>query len=150
MIDQILSNRPDTEIILQTMNPAWDSSGGSGTSVTVRPELPEYYQTYRDVATERGLLLIDHYPAWKTLQLTDPALFRSYVSDGTHPNAAGYTTAAMPLLKQRLIGEVKSVSTNRTSLARLDADICVYGGTSAGVAAAIQAARQGKSLRQVA
>lgn len=145
MIDQILANRPDTEIILQTMNPAWDSAGGSGTSVTVRPELPECYQTYRDVATERGLLLIDHYPAWKTLQLTDPAAFRSFVSDGTHPNAAGYTTAAMPLLKQRLIGEVKSVSTNRTSLARLDADICVYGGTSAGVAAAVQAARQGKS-----
>ena len=147
MIDQILSNRPDTEIILQTMNPAWDSPppGGSGISVTVRPELPECYQTYRDVATERGLLLIDHYPAWKTLQLADPVTFRSYVSDGTHPNAAGYTTAAMPLLKQRLIGEVKSVSTNRTSLARLDADICVYGGTSAGVAAALQAARQGKT-----
>jgi lysophospholipase L1-like esterase len=145
MIDQILLNRPDTEIILQTMNPAWDSPGGSGTSVTVRPELPECYQTYRDVATERGLLVIDHYPAWKALQLTDPATFRSYVSDGTHPNAAGYTSVAMPLLKQRLIGEVKSVSTNRTSLTRLDADICVYGGTSAGVTAAVQAARQGKT-----
>jgi lysophospholipase L1-like esterase len=145
MIDQILANRPDTEIILQTMNPAWDSPGGSGTSVTVRPELPECYQTYRDVATERGLLVIDHYPAWKTLQLGNPSTFRSYVSDGTHPSEAGYTSVTMTLLKQRLIGEVKSVSTNRESLARLDADICVYGGTSAGVAAAVQAARQGKT-----
>ncbi len=145
MIDLILTNRPDTEIILQTMNPAWDSPGGSGISVTARPELPECYQTYRDIATERGLLLLDYYPAWKNLQLTDPEAFKSYVADGTHPNAAGYTAIALPLLKQRLIGEVRTVSTNRTGLTRLDAEICVYGGTSSGVAAAVQAARQGKT-----
>lgn len=145
MIDLILTNRPDTEIILQTMNPAWDSPGGSGISVTARPELPECYQTYRDIATERGLLLLDYYPAWKTLQLTDPEAFKSYVADGTHPNAAGYTAVALPFLKQRLIGEVRTASTNRTGLARLAADICIYGGSSAGVVAAVQTARQGKT-----
>lgn len=145
MIDRIFTNRADTEIILQTMNPAWDSPGGSGTSATVRASLPDCYQTYRDVATARGVLLVDHYPNWKTLQLTNPALFQAYVPDGVHPVAAGTAAVTLPLLKERLVGEVRMVDTNRPGPARVDADICVYGGSAAGVAAAVQVARRGKS-----
>ena len=143
MIDRIRTNRPDTEIILQTMNPAWDSAGGSGTSFTARPGLTECYRMYREVASERGLLLIDHEPAWKGLQLADPARFEGFVADGVHPGPDGYAAIALPLLKQRLIGEVRRHDTNRPGPVLLETDVCVYGGTSAGVAAALEASRLG-------
>ncbi len=145
MIDRIRTNRPDTEIILQTMNPAWDSAGGSGTSSTARPGLTECYAMNREVASERGLLLIDHEPAWKSLQLSDPARFEGFVADGTHPSAAGYDAVALPLLKRRLIGEVRRHDTNPPGPVLIEADVCVYGGTSAGVAAALEASRLGRS-----
>lgn len=104
MIDRILVARAETEIILQTMNPAWDSVAGSGLSATARPELAAYYQMYRDVAVERGLLLIDHEPNWKQLQINDPDLFAVYVEDGTHPVSVAYEALVLPLIQQRLLG----------------------------------------------
>lgn len=62
MIDGIRAQNPRAEIILQTMNPAWNSPVGANESATLRPNLPAYYQMYRDVAAERGLFLIDHFP----------------------------------------------------------------------------------------
>jgi lysophospholipase L1-like esterase len=144
MIDRIRSSRPDTEIILQTTNPAWDSAGGSGTSSTARPGLTECYRMVREVAAEHGLLLVDHEPAWTSLQLADPARFEGFVADGTHPSAAGYDAFAMPLLKRRLIGDLRRHDTNRPGPALIEADLCVYGGTSAGVAAALEASRLGR------
>ena len=43
MIDGIRAQNPRVEIILQTMNPAWDSPSGSNASGTLRPNLPAYY-----------------------------------------------------------------------------------------------------------
>jgi hypothetical protein len=67
-----------------TMNPAWDSPTG-GAHATFRPNLAQYYQGYRDVAAQRGLLLIDHYPNWIELRDDYPTLFQQYIPDGVHP-----------------------------------------------------------------
>jgi lysophospholipase L1-like esterase len=84
MIDRILAGSPDREIILMTMNPAWDPPGGFA-AATARPNLAQYYQGYRDVAAQRGLLLIDHYRNWAALRDTNEVLFDEYIPDGVHP-----------------------------------------------------------------
>ena len=146
MIDGIRAQNPRVEIILQTMNPAWDSPTGSNTSGTLRPNLPAYYQMVRDVGAERGLLVIDHYPNWLALQANDLATFQADVPDGVHPIAAGTQLITMPLLQKRLIGDVVVHPASAPSPTLLTADVCVYGGSSGAVAAAVQAARMGKSV----
>jgi acyl-CoA thioesterase-1 len=108
MIDRILAYNTNTEIILQTMNPAINTRKNPS-SAAKRVTLEECYQMYRDVAAARGLMLIDHYVNWKTLQLADPATFLRYVPDGLHPVAAGTSTVMMPLLKTRLSEPVRVV-----------------------------------------
>ncbi len=146
MIDTIRAQNPRVEIFLQTMNPAWDSPSGSNTSATLRPNLPAYYQMVRDVGAERGLLVIDHHPNWLALQANDLATFQADVPDGVHPIAAGTQRITMPLLQKRLIGDVVVHPANAPSPTLLTADVCVYGGTSGAVAAAVQASRMGKSV----
>ena len=95
-VDGIRAQNPRAEIILQTMNPAWDSPSGSNSSATLRPNLPAYYQTVRDVTAERGLLVIDHHPNWLAFQASDLATFQTDVPDGVHPIAAGTQTLPAP------------------------------------------------------
>jgi lysophospholipase L1-like esterase len=101
MIDSILAQNPDAQVILQTMNPSWDAPNGNG-SATKRPQLAQYYQGYREVAADRGLLLVDHNAAWVKLQQNAPTQFQSYVADGTHPNAAGYAQLVTPAIRWNL------------------------------------------------
>lgn len=146
MINAIQAQNPKVEIILQTMNSVWDSPAGSNQSATLRPNLPAYYQMYRDVATERKLLLIDHYPNWLALQTNAPGTFQTDVPDGVHPIAAGIQLITMPLLQSRLIGDINYHPANAPAPTLLSADVCVYGGSSGAVASAVQAARQGKRV----
>jgi len=104
MINAIRAQNPGAEIILQTMNTVWNSPGGSNSSATLRPNLAAYYQMYREVAAERGFLLIDHHPNWAALQQGDLATFQAYVPDGVHPVAQGVRKIALPLLKWKLSG----------------------------------------------
>jgi lysophospholipase L1-like esterase len=101
MIDAILAQNPNAQVILQTMNPSWDAPNGNG-SATKRPQLAQYYQGYREVAADRGLLLIDHNAAWVKLQQNAPTQFHAYVADGTHPNAAGYAQFVTPAIRWNL------------------------------------------------
>jgi lysophospholipase L1-like esterase len=107
MIADIKAALPDVEIIIQTMNPAWDSPGGSGISATVRPHLADYYQGYRDVyaelkSTVAGLIFIDHNINWLTLRADNEPLFQKYVSDGVHPTAEGSNAVTFPAIKAAL------------------------------------------------
>jgi lysophospholipase L1-like esterase len=104
MIDAILAHNPLCEVILQTMNSVWDSPQGSNASATLRPNLADYYQMYRDVAAERGLRLIDHHRNWLSLQQANPADYQNLVPDGVHPVASGYAKIVLPLLKWKLTG----------------------------------------------
>lgn len=101
MISRIKAALPKTEIIVQTMNPAWDNPGGrlGGTN---RPQLPAYYEGYRKVALKLGVLLIDNNKNWSELQIKDKALFEKYIPDGVHPSAEGSIAVAMPEIKKVL------------------------------------------------
>jgi lysophospholipase L1-like esterase len=94
MIDRILADDPTREIILMTMNPAWDSPLGS--HATFRPNLVQYYQGYRDIAADRGLLVIDHYANWVKLRDSDLGLFQLAVPDGIHPTPDALTAIVTP------------------------------------------------------
>src|SRR6476620_5844328 len=75
MIDRILDGHADCEIIVMTMNPAWDPPDNIAGS-SARPNLAGYYQGYRDVAAQRGLLLVDNYSNWIQLRDSNPILFK--------------------------------------------------------------------------
>jgi acyl-CoA thioesterase-1 len=96
MIDRIKLDNPDCEVILQTMDIALDGHG------TARPDLLKYYQMYRDVAKERGLLLIDHYPHWKKLLDKGKEAYIKAVPDGLHPGIEASKNIIAPYIVQRL------------------------------------------------
>lgn len=90
MIDRILKANPNCEIILMVMNPP------VGVHLEQRPKIKDYNQMYREVAKDRKLLLIDHYPNWEKILKDDPALFKKYVPDGIHPGAEGCKMVITP------------------------------------------------------
>jgi len=95
MIEALQTARPDCEVVLQVMNPVLDRPEGHSGH---RPHLAQYQQVWRDVAAAKGLLLIDHMPAWTALLERDEAAFRTLVPDGLHPAAEGYRQIVMPVL----------------------------------------------------
>jgi acyl-CoA thioesterase I len=102
IIDGILAANPNTEIILQTMNSCLDQAVGDK-HASLRPRLAEYFQVHRNVAKERNLLLVDHYPNWLKLMTEDPARFDRLVPDRVHPEAEGYREVLLPTLKATLM-----------------------------------------------
>lgn len=95
MLDRIQTANPAFDVILQVMNPVIDRPEGHA---GYRPNLSAYQDVYRDVAGKRGLLLIDHMPAWTQLLERDEATFRAYVPDGLHPAAPGYAAIVTPTI----------------------------------------------------
>lgn len=103
MIDRIREANPQADIILQVMNPVIDRPPGHAGH---RPELAAFQDIYRQVGRERGLLVIDHMPAWTKLLESDEKTFRAYVPDGLHPVARGYSEIVVPEILRRLGLEV--------------------------------------------
>lgn len=101
IIDRIKKALPDTEVMIQTMNPAWDSPKGNG-SATKRPELAAYYEGYRKVAAKRGLTLIDHHKNWEKIRSENEDQFKTYVMDGVHPTAEASVKVTFPEVKKML------------------------------------------------
>jgi lysophospholipase L1-like esterase len=101
MIDRILDPDPSREVILMTMNPAWDPPGQFPAG-SARPNLAAYYQAYRGVAAERGLLLIDHYANWTEIRDTNPNLFMQYIPDGVHPTSEALLAVVTPEILRAL------------------------------------------------
>ena len=64
----------------------------------------KYYQVYRDVAKERKLLLIDHYPVWKAILDKEPERFNKLVPDGIHPSDEGCREVITPAIWSAVIG----------------------------------------------
>jgi acyl-CoA thioesterase-1 len=101
MIDRILKSNPDCEIVLMVTNPP------VRVHLERRPKIKDYYQMYRDVAKQRKLLLIDHYPAWEKILEEDPKLFDIYVPDGIHPAPKGCEAVITPAIVKALGMDVK-------------------------------------------
>jgi len=57
---------------------------------------------YREVATQRNLLLIDHYPEWQRIRHEDQEIFASYMPDGIHLNAKGCAAVITPAIVDAL------------------------------------------------
>ncbi|HVJ45012.1 MAG TPA: GDSL-type esterase/lipase family protein [Luteolibacter sp.] len=101
IVERIRKELPGTEIIIQTMNPAWDSPKGNG-SATKRPQLADYYEGYRKVAAKHGLLLIDHNKNWEKIRSESEEQFRTYVADGIHPSADASVKVTFPEVQKAL------------------------------------------------
>lgn len=102
MITSIQAQNPFAEIVLMTMNPVYDGPP-TYTGATYRSDLASYYQVYRDVAAERGLLLVDNYVNWKSIYDGNMSLFRTYVPDGVHPTSAASSAIIFPAVKDALV-----------------------------------------------
>lgn len=88
MVRALRQQNPDVDIILQTMNPAWDSPKSAPKRYAGdRPHLDDYYAVYRDYARRHGLPLVDHFPVWDEIRNNEPGRFRKMVSDGIHPHS---------------------------------------------------------------
>ena len=83
MIQRVQATKPDTEIVLMTMNPP------VGNHLKARPDIKKYYEMYRQVAKVQGLKLIDHAVHWERVLEHNTNVFHRYVPDGIHPNAEG-------------------------------------------------------------
>jgi len=93
IINGIQAALPQCEIILQVMSPVIDHPEGTSGH---RSHLELYQQMYRDLGKERGLLVIDHMPAWQAVLDQGPDLFRKYVPDGLHPGGPGNALFVTP------------------------------------------------------
>lgn len=96
MIERVRKANSKCEIVLMVMNPP------VGVHLKRRPKIKEYYQMYRDVAKDRKLLLIDHYPKWESILNEDADLFKKYVPDGIHPGAEGCKAVITPNITKAL------------------------------------------------
>lgn len=101
MIERMKKARPESEIILMTMDPP------IGEHLAKRPKIEEYYEMYRAVARQHHLLLIDHEPNWRRVLKQGDAEYKKLVPDGIHPNAEGCEKIILPEI-------MKSVGLART------------------------------------
>lgn len=99
MLDRILKSNPECELILMTMTPG---DGYPQGHKSYRPNVAAYYDMYRDVAGERSLMLIDHYPNWQALQLENKLLFDEYIPDSVHPTDEACSAIVTPVVIKAL------------------------------------------------
>jgi hypothetical protein len=93
---------PVALFVLQTMNPARDSPRNAAKKYgSDRPNLQAYYDVYCHYAREHGLTLVDHYPAWRKLQLEEPGKFERAVPDGIHPSSGASNGRTWPAVEAK-------------------------------------------------
>lgn len=103
MIQALKKQNPRVEIVLQTMNPAYDSPRMPEKKFgSDRPLLEAYYAGYRDYARRHALPLVDHYPVWKNIRRDDPRRFEDMVPDGIHPNETASVAVTWPAVEALL------------------------------------------------
>ncbi len=99
ILDRI-ATLPTCEVILQIMNPAFGKAEGDSAH---RRQQDAYQQIYRDAASRRGLLLVDHAAAWNRLLAAEgEAAVKKLSPDGVHPNVEGWRRIVTPPLHRAL------------------------------------------------
>lgn len=96
MIDRIKLYNPNCQVILQIMNIPINQHA------TQRPNLEAYFKVYRQVATKRDLLLIDHSFYWKKILAEGKNFYLKYVPDGIHPNEKSGRELIAPYIIKKL------------------------------------------------
>ncbi|MCA8990971.1 MAG: alpha/beta hydrolase fold domain-containing protein [Planctomycetaceae bacterium] len=102
MVKELRQQNPDVEIILQTMNPAWDSPAVPKSFASDRPHLSDYYAVYRAYAEQNELPFVDNFAVWSKVLEKDPAGFKKMVPDGIHPDSDSSSKVAWPTVKALL------------------------------------------------
>ena len=84
---------------LRTIVDLAHAHGSQAVLRTPQPQLPEavsraraivpFVEIVREVAQEKGTLLVDHFSSFTALQQAHPARFRALMGDAVHPNAQG-------------------------------------------------------------
>ncbi|MGN6627795.1 MAG: SGNH/GDSL hydrolase family protein [Tepidisphaeraceae bacterium] len=112
MVQAIRQQNPVADIVLQTMDQAWDSPTNKKKKYgSDRPELAAYYDVYRRYAHEHQLPLVDNYPIWLKLQHDNPAEYEKMVPDGIHPNSASSVAVAWPAIES-LMEKARTAATS--------------------------------------
>jgi polygalacturonase/lysophospholipase L1-like esterase len=114
LVRALREQNPQVEIVLQTMNPAWDSpTEPSGKKYSSdRPQILDYYAIYRRYAHKHNLPLLDHLPAWQKLQRNNPTEFQRLVPDGIHPCPEGSLAVTWPAVRA-LLESARAATTGR-------------------------------------
>ena len=112
MIDQFVAQNPNVIIVLQTMNCLPPDTS----PFSPRVDLNGYYQIYRDVAVERGAILVDHYPNWLDVYNNNFALWQTYMRDAVHPSALGEANVLTPELQRILEADPDETAPTLTSI----------------------------------
>lgn len=100
MVKALRAQNPQVDIVLQTMNTAWDSPANPAKQYgSDRPNLEAYYDVYRRYAHEHHLPLVDNYPNWVKLQKEQPEEFQKAVSDGIHPHSGPSLSVTWPAIQ---------------------------------------------------
>lgn len=96
MIDRIKLANPNCEVILQIMNIPINKNAD------MRPNLEAYFRIYREVASKRGLLLIDHSYYWKNILAKGKDVYLKHVPDGIHPDEESGRELIAPYIIRKL------------------------------------------------
>jgi lysophospholipase L1-like esterase len=99
MIDRIVAANPACEIVLMTTSPADKYPEGH---TSHRTQIEAYHGNYREVAAERGFLLIDLFPIWQSLKASDPARYAAALPDTIHPSPLGEEEIVAPAILKGL------------------------------------------------
>ena len=100
LIHRVQQAVPSCEIVLWTTNPAFDAPGSTARAGSARPQLEGFYQGVREVASARGLTLIDGEKFWNFLRSRDENLFRILVPDGVHPTPQALREHLVPFIER--------------------------------------------------
>lgn len=115
MVELLRQANPRVAIVLQTMNPAWDSPSVAKNFASDRPHLAEYYQVYRDYAHTHDLPLVDNYPVWKKIMDEEPERFQQMTPDGIHPHSDASREVAWPAIKL-LLDQARALAGGETTV----------------------------------
>lgn len=103
MVKALRRHHPQVDIVLQTMNPAWDSPANPAKKYgSDRPDLEAYNDMVRRYAHERALPLVDHYPNWLKMRKDSPEEFQKAVPDGIHPHGGSSMAVTWPAVRDLL------------------------------------------------
>ncbi|XHR27660.1 MAG: SGNH/GDSL hydrolase family protein [Chthoniobacteraceae bacterium] len=87
MVKALRQRNPQVDIVIQTMNIAWDSPKTPEKNYgSERPDLNAYYDVYRRYAHEHNLALVDNYPVWQNMWNENREAYQKAVTDGIHPH----------------------------------------------------------------
>ena len=103
MVQALRGQNPQVDIVLQTMNLAWDSPRVPGKKYgSDRPDLAAYYDVYRRYAHDHGLPLVDNQPHWQALWDESREKYQDAVPDGIHPGDAASVAVTWPAIRTLL------------------------------------------------